>query len=279
MSKEDTLRPAFAARYFASVTAMYGGRYDYSKANYTTLFAPITIICPDHGQFEREPQQHRMGRPCPDCRNIPRYAVPNSKVARGKEWIDRARARHGDKFDYVKVAFERTTDPVTIVCPEHGDIELTPKHHLDLATGCPRCSWEVGGIDSEEAAGGTNVLIRVRERSFWGRTAAKTKRPGFDLIIEPTDTLLNLGHAIRHNLPTERDPNFYSEDLEHCFDPATPASALEVGQRFLHVSAVLFAMNGGIQYDCEVIATDIDRTLLPGVSSTGPAVLARRNLN
>jgi len=46
---------------------VHGWRYDYSKIEYKNSQTKITILCPEHGEFEQKPNSHLNGRGCPDC--------------------------------------------------------------------------------------------------------------------------------------------------------------------------------------------------------------------
>ena len=46
---------------------IHSDRYDYSKVNYTGHSSKITIICPEHGEFEQTPSSHLRGSNCPNC--------------------------------------------------------------------------------------------------------------------------------------------------------------------------------------------------------------------
>ena len=46
---------------------MHGDKYDYSKVEYINNHIPITIICPEHGEFEQTPCNHLNGAGCPKC--------------------------------------------------------------------------------------------------------------------------------------------------------------------------------------------------------------------
>ena len=58
-----------------------------------------------------------------------------------EEFIKRARAVHGDKYDYSKVSYVGSKSKVCIVCSEHGDFWQTPCKHL-AGHGCERCFRE-----------------------------------------------------------------------------------------------------------------------------------------
>jgi len=56
-----------------------------------------------------------------------------------EEFIRKAKAMHGDRYDYSKVEYINSKDKVTIICPEHGEFPQTPQKHL-CGQGCPVCA-------------------------------------------------------------------------------------------------------------------------------------------
>jgi hypothetical protein len=106
------------------------GKYDYSKVNFKDLNDFVTIICPEHGEFEQRAKVHYRGYGCPIC--------GGSKRLTNEEFIDKARLVHGNKYDYSKVEYLNTSTKVCIVCPEHGEFWQTPNNHL-FGAGCPTC--------------------------------------------------------------------------------------------------------------------------------------------
>ena len=54
------------------------------------------------------------------------------------DFIKRAKAVHGDKYDYSQVEYVNTQIPVTIVCPIHGSFLQRPNDHM-LGRGCRKC--------------------------------------------------------------------------------------------------------------------------------------------
>jgi hypothetical protein len=56
-------------------------------------------------------------------------------------FIDKAKAKHGDKCDYSQVVYLTAKKLVKIVCLEHGAFMQTPDNHLS-GKGCPRCALE-----------------------------------------------------------------------------------------------------------------------------------------
>jgi hypothetical protein len=74
---------------------------------------------------------------CPDC------VTDNKKIINSKDiddFIKEANEKHNYKFDYSKVIYINSKTDVTIICPEHDEITITPYQHLNSSTGCQKCS-------------------------------------------------------------------------------------------------------------------------------------------
>ena len=56
-----------------------------------------------------------------------------------EKFIARAKAVHGDRYDYSKVEYVNNSTPVIIVCPKHGAFEQRPNNHFN-GNGCPKCA-------------------------------------------------------------------------------------------------------------------------------------------
>lgn len=116
--------------------------YDYSKVSYTNSKTPIIIICPKHGEFVQIPNSHLQGRGCPKC-GIDWTQVNKSLGI--KDFVERARKVHGDKYDYSKVEYINQYTPITIICPIHGEFQQIPKDHFN-GSGCSICGHLQGGL-------------------------------------------------------------------------------------------------------------------------------------
>ena len=118
---------------------VHGDKYDYSKVEYKNNSTKICIICPEHGEFWQAPYCHLKGQGCPKC------GVKSMWNKRGriktKEFIEKSKAVHGDKYDYSKVDYVDAKTKVCIICPEHGEFWQTPNTHL-RGSGCPKCGQE-----------------------------------------------------------------------------------------------------------------------------------------
>ena len=54
-----------------------------------------------------------------------------------EEWIAKAKAIHGDKYDYSLVEYTGSKEYVTIICPKHGAFQQRAGNHLKY--GCSKC--------------------------------------------------------------------------------------------------------------------------------------------
>jgi hypothetical protein len=57
-----------------------------------------------------------------------------------EEFINRARAVHGDKYGYDEVVYVNARTKVSILCDEHGRFEQLPNSHLN-GQGCKLCHF------------------------------------------------------------------------------------------------------------------------------------------
>jgi len=116
---------------------VHGDKYDYSKTVYVDWDTPVTIICPEHGEFTQKVGNHLHGKGCKKC-GIKKYSSKN--LLSTEDFIKKARQIHGDKYDYSKVNYVNTKTPVCIICPEHGEFWQKPNKHLSAKQGCPKCA-------------------------------------------------------------------------------------------------------------------------------------------
>ena len=56
-----------------------------------------------------------------------------------KQFIEKAKQVHGDKYDYSKVEYVNNHTKVCIICPKHGEFWQKPAHHVNRGDGCPSC--------------------------------------------------------------------------------------------------------------------------------------------
>ena len=68
---------------------------------------------------------------------------------------------HGDHYDYSKVNYQTSSSKVTVICPVHGEFEITPNHHLK-GVGCRKCYSDSQKLTKTE-------FIRKAKKHFGSR--------------------------------------------------------------------------------------------------------------
>ena len=59
------------------------------------------------------------------------------------QFINNARAVHGDLYSYEKVNYINNSTKVDITCPIHGSFMQIPRDHVNSQTGCPLCGGNI----------------------------------------------------------------------------------------------------------------------------------------
>lgn len=156
--------------------ATHGNRYDYSDVDYKSTHFKIKIKCKKHGIFEQAPKCHLQGRGCPECsletttrdfkekngltkspgfkrdrvnkregrvkpkKEKPAYSF--SKKSKTELFIEKAKRKHENRYDYSSVIYVKNNEKVIIKCELHGDFLQTPQNHLqgDSGSGCNSCA-------------------------------------------------------------------------------------------------------------------------------------------
>jgi very-short-patch-repair endonuclease len=123
---------------------IHGNKYDYSKVIYKDNKTKVKIICPEHGEFEKNYLNHVTNKQgCPKCswEKISIETTLSQEVI-----INRFKEIYGDKYDYSKVIYKGINEPVTIICKNYGEFTQTPNNHLK-GYGNPK---ERGRVNDQE---------------------------------------------------------------------------------------------------------------------------------
>lgn len=67
-----------------------------------------------------------------------------SRKSNTEEFIKKAEAVHGDKYDYSETNYVDAWTPITIICKKHGPFTMSAHNHL-RGQGCPLCGNEKKG--------------------------------------------------------------------------------------------------------------------------------------
>jgi len=107
---------------------IHGDKYDYSLVNYKNAKTKVKIICPYHGEFLQNPNDHLYKK---------RGCIKCNKMDTDK-FIKKSKEIHNNKYDYRFVEFINYQKKVKIICHKHGIFEQSPANHLNKK-GCSKC--------------------------------------------------------------------------------------------------------------------------------------------
>lgn len=117
--------------------SIHGTSYDYSKVKYIDSSTKVCIICKTCGEeFHQRPSDHLRGKGCLPCSYKQRG---DSQTLTTKTFIKKAIEKHGKRYDYSKVVYERCDKKVCIICPDHAEFWQIPSGHL-AGKGCESCN-------------------------------------------------------------------------------------------------------------------------------------------
>ena len=138
MARRLTLR-----EFLERARLVHGDKYDYSKITYLYESNKITIICKKHQiEFQQSVHKHLAGQGCRKCFN---EENGNRCRTRVNDFIKKARAIHGDKYNYDGIEYKNNHTNIKINCPIHGDFYQTPGNHTHKTNpqGCPECGGRI----------------------------------------------------------------------------------------------------------------------------------------
>lgn len=107
------------------------GTYDYSEVVYVNNKTKVVIKCSIHGTFKQLSRSHLAGAGCPKC---------SGRNLNTEEIIEEFNKIHGvGTYNYSKVIYSGTSNPVNIICSEHGLFKQKPLLHK-TGSKCPKCA-------------------------------------------------------------------------------------------------------------------------------------------
>jgi hypothetical protein len=96
----------------------------------------INCKCRKHGEFKRGLRSLLDGKGCSKCR-MEEFNLDRTYTT--EVFIEKAKEKYGDYYDYSKTEYINCSTPITIGCPVHGEFIMSGKLHLSNPGGrcCP----------------------------------------------------------------------------------------------------------------------------------------------
>jgi hypothetical protein len=170
--------------------------YDYSLVEYINAQTKVKIICPKHGLYEQQPNNHLFGQGCIKCMGD---RVKKARISNTEEFIKKSQKIHGTIYDYSLTKYKTGKDKVIIICKKHGEFLQTPFAHSSpsMKQGCPYCKISKGEDEIEKYLIKNNIEY-IREKTFEGCINPKTnKKLRFDFYLPKCNIIIEY-HGEQH---------------------------------------------------------------------------------
>ena len=117
------------------------------------------------------------------------------------DFISRAKAVHGDNYDYSESIYTESRKPIKIKCSIHGVFKTTPNSHISVKrVGCPECTRKA--LADSQRGNAEDFIKRAREVHgdsyiydevvyVTARLKVKIKCPIHGVFEQPPDTYIN----------------------------------------------------------------------------------------
>lgn len=158
---------------------IHGDNYEYDLTTFKGTQYPIKIQCKKCGNiFEQKVSSHLKGCGCNICAN---RKVADKQRLTLKEFVEKSRKIHKDKYDYSKVKYVNNRTPIELICPKHGSFLQTPDSHL-RGSECPECARIQRGINNRLTK--EEVIKRFKEKHGDIYDYSKVDYKGIDTPIK-----------------------------------------------------------------------------------------------
>jgi hypothetical protein len=98
--------------------------YDYSLVNYINANIKVKIICPKHGEFEQQPNNHLFGQRCVKCMGD---NVRSARTLSHHQFVSKLKNIQPDLYDELtfKEEYVKNYDKI-ILGTKYGDVKISP---------------------------------------------------------------------------------------------------------------------------------------------------------
>lgn len=175
------------AKFLERAKEHFGDRYDYSLfGDLPPHGEKVSIRCTMHDEiFMQEPRSHCKGQTgCSKCialrlsgKRENRGEIKDHKILT-KEFIERAKEVHQDKYDYSEFEYINVATKGKIKCSRHGIFLQTPTIHLNRS-GCPQCGKE------RKRENSLKKLCKEKGVDYWRALKRRDAGMSLDKILQP----------------------------------------------------------------------------------------------
>jgi very-short-patch-repair endonuclease len=178
--------------------------YNYEQSIYINSSLEIAIECPLHGLFTQVAGYHLNGNGCQKCG---RGKVESARKLTHDEFIQKAKNKHGERYDYSESIYLGMDKDFVYKCKKHGTVSQRPFDHLNTG-GCNKC-----GIEQRQKG-------RTKSKEQFIKEAVKLhgKKYDYSLVNYQTALIPIKIKCLKHNLIFEQTPanHLFGQNCPEC---------------------------------------------------------------
>lgn len=167
--------------YIAKARKKHGNYYDYTNLVYKNSREKVEIICPEHGSFLQDANTHLM-LGCFQCGIARRSTAAKIPFT---EFVARARAVHGNLYEYDETNYSSMVTELSITCKKHGEFKQIGTYHVHNEAGCPKCGNQMSKGELELKEYLTEIGVEhIPNYKYSGRKEVDAFIPSLNIAIE-----------------------------------------------------------------------------------------------
>ncbi len=124
------------------LAASHGSTYQLVSDTCNGALSPLTLLCPEHGEFTRPAKEIFDPASPRGCQICGREYGGLARRYTAERFIATATAAHNGRYDYSLVSFVDKATPVIVICPDHGPYSCHPGRHALGGGVCQACGFE-----------------------------------------------------------------------------------------------------------------------------------------
>jgi very-short-patch-repair endonuclease len=170
---------------------VHGDTYDYSLSRFAGVDVATTIVCSQHGKFAQRPSLHiGLRNGCPVC------AREKRQLSR-EQFLHEVSGLYVQEFDYSVVPNRVTSRMrITVICPEHGEFDVSAAAHRRGSANCPDCKRS-----SRFERTIARILVRagIPFETQWSHPSLRRKmKLRFDFMLPEARKVIEYDGAFHH---------------------------------------------------------------------------------
>lgn len=116
-------------KFIEKASKKHNNFYDYSLVNYKKANIKVKIICPKHGVFEQQPNNHLFGQGCIGCMGD---NVRKARKLTHFEFIEKLLEKHPETLNLIKFKEEYKGNNIKLLVEDkYGKLKITPRSLLN----------------------------------------------------------------------------------------------------------------------------------------------------